>query len=73
MPRGGLIGALTGSKSWTAQARNAEVRRRCPPVRDCDVKNTLMGGSKPKKKAEPEKKWPNKGSYDPAKSKARGR
>lgn len=49
MPRG-LMGALFGSKSWTNEAKNAAVRKKCPPVVDCPVKQTLMASAAEQRK-----------------------
>jgi hypothetical protein len=50
MPRGGLMGALFNNPSWGAQARNAEARKRCPPIEDCPVKQSLMASAAEQRK-----------------------
>lgn len=53
MPWRGLIPMATSDKSWTKAAKNAEVRRRCPPVEDCPPRNarTRQPSAKDRKKA----------------------
>lgn len=88
MPWRGLIPMATSDKSWTKAAKNAEVRRKCPPVEDCAARNARAKkpSARDRKRAaelaaqakaarQAKNTWPNKkgGSYEPSKGKARGR
>jgi hypothetical protein len=79
-------GVLRPANSWTAKAKTAEIRRKCPKVDDCPVQNARTRQPTRKERqraaelaaqAKAAKKnkgtWPNKGKYDPGKGKARGK
>lgn len=64
LERGGL---LRNDKSWTGRAKAADIQRKCPRPPAAEP----IAQPAPKKAAE--KTWPNKGKYEPAKGKQRGR
>lgn len=44
------MGRLLNDPSWGRQAKNAEARKRCPPIDDCPVKQSLMASAAEQRK-----------------------